>query len=126
MMILSIDVLSQRIIDLNNDTLAFVDSIGIITDRSGQYLGEFSSNGEILDETDNLLGFIEGSEFKDPSGHVIGSIDANHIVYDINNMVIGSIDGAFVKDANNMTIGSISSAIDEKKVTAFFFFFFTH
>ena len=115
----------QNITDANGDLMASINSSGMIKDGASQPLGEFSSNGEVKNAIGDVIGSIDGNQFKDPTGLVLGTIDANNNVFDMNNDKIGAIqNGLTVVDVNNDTIGTTSATIDSKKLAAYFFFFF--
>lgn len=124
-LLLSIEVYSQTLIDANGDTLAVIDSEGVIKDAIGQTVGAFLANGQTTNAGSEIIGEIEGSNFKDASGALIGTIDTNNKVYDVNNDQIGEVQfGVMVVDANNHVLGRSTAVCDSKKLAAYFFFFF--
>ncbi|MBL4667953.1 MAG: hypothetical protein JKY30_01660 [Flavobacteriales bacterium] len=116
----------QDLIDANGDKVAEINTSGVILDGAGQTLGEFLANGDVKDLAGNIIGKIEGTEFKDSEGIVLGSIDTNNNVFDLNNSKLGTIQaGLMVIDANNHLLGRASASVDSKYLAAYFFFFFS-
>jgi 5-fold beta-flower protein len=123
----TMNIYGQDLIDSNGDKVASINSSGIIVDGANQPYGEFLSNGNVNNAAGQLMGSIDGNEFKDPGGTVLGKIDTNNNVFDINNSKIGSIQaGILVIDANNHVVGRASAPIESKIMAAYFFFFFNN
>ena len=124
LLIFSTCSLAQNIVDLNNDIIANINN-GLIVNSIGEPVGEFLVNGQVKNNIDELIGSIEGNQFKNVDGVLIGYLDENNNVYDINGDQIGSIQSqTIVYDSNNMIIGTSTSAIEPTKLAAYFFFFF--
>jgi len=124
---LSVNSFAQDIIDANGDVIAKLDASGVLTDGINQPLGSFLTNGEVRNAEDQLIGSIDGLQFKDAAGIVLGTIDANNDVFDLNNGKIGTVQaGLMVIDANNHVVGRASEEIETKQLAAFFFFFFNN
>lgn len=115
---------AQSILDSNNDTVAVVNN-GLVVNSIGDPVGEFLTNGQVKNNIGELIGSIEGIQFKNLEGVLIGYLDENNNVYDINGDQIGSVQSqTIVYDSNNMIIGTSTSAIEPTKLAAYFFFFF--
>ena len=120
---------SQTLKDSNGDVLAIIDSTGKIVDFNNYNycIGQFSSNGAILDCDSILMGSIEENNFKNSNAVIIGSINQQDEIVDINNDKIGQLiveTRLLVKDVNNHIIGQTESTANKKWVAAYYFFFF--
>lgn len=118
---------AQDIKEVKGRVVANIDSLGIITSFTEEVIGQIKSNGDVMDANDDLIGTIDGDDFKDVNSSVIGSINTSGEVFDSNDMKIGSIiDELTIKDINNTVIATASEAIDKKWLAAYYFFYFNN
>ncbi len=125
----SVNSYGQEILDAHGNVNVTIDSLGIITDGNNDQLGQFMPNGEIQDANGDVIGKIQGNEFKDANDDLLGSINiSTGEVFDINKMKIGEIPNeTSIKGGDGNSKGSINSnnsAVNKKRVAAYSFFFF--
>ncbi|MCB0401418.1 MAG: DUF3659 domain-containing protein [Flavobacteriales bacterium] len=111
--------------DTKGDQIASIDSLGIVRDMNNFQMGQFKSNGDIVDGNNDVIGTISSGVFKDMNGDALGSINSSGEVFDANNLKIGEVvNQNLIQDINSNSIGTTSAAVNEEWLAAFYFFFF--
>jgi len=124
---LSVSGISQNIIISEKDTIASIDSLGNIKDMMGQQIGEITVGGDVKNLRGEVIGHIQGDEFKDLSGRLLGT--KKTMTSEVQIIMPGNIVFATLKSGNKIVgndgqvIMSSSGSIDEKYLLAYFFYF---
>ncbi len=128
LLISSINIFSQQIVVGEKDTVSSISSSGIVTDVTGNQIGEITSSGVIKNAQGETLGNIVGNEFKDVSGVVRGEkvVVGNEAQIKIGGDVIIAIvqSGNKILDyhTNQVLINSVGT-VSETQLIAYFLFF---
>ncbi len=126
-LICSINAFSQQIVVGEKDTIASINTSGIVTDAMNNQIGEITSSGVIKNAQGETLGNIVGNEFKDVSGIVRGEkvVIGNETQIKMGaDVIIATIQsGNKIIDGNNTVLLSAVGTVSESQLIAYFLFF---
>ena len=128
LLICSINVFSQQIVVGEKDTVAMINSSGIVMDALGIKIGEITSAGVVKNAQGETLGNIVGNEFKDVSGIIRGEkvVTVSETQIKIGGEVVIALiqSGNKIIDShtNQVLINSVGT-VSETQLIAYFLFF---
>lgn len=121
------NLFSQNILAMGVDTIASIESTGVIKDISGNKIGEVTALGEIKNHQGEIVGKIVGDKFKAENGvvrgerKVVGS-EVQILLPDGNQF--GKIQsGNKIVDMNSQIILVSTGSVTENQLIAYFLFF---
>lgn len=121
------NIFSQNILAMGIDTVASIETSGVIKDISGNQKGEITISGEIKNHEGQIVGYIVGDKFKTVNGVVIGErkvVGSEVQILLPDNNQFGKIEsGNKIVDMNDEIILLSTESVSENHLIAYFFFF---
>ncbi|PKP45365.1 MAG: hypothetical protein CVT95_08880 [Bacteroidetes bacterium HGW-Bacteroidetes-12] len=112
---------------MEKDTIASINTTGIITNSMSNQLGEITSSGVIKNAQGETLGNIVGNKFIDISGIVRGEkiVAGNETQLKAGgDVIIATVQsGNKIIDSNNTVLLSGTGTVSENQLIAYFLFF---
>ncbi|PKP47551.1 MAG: hypothetical protein CVT95_05540 [Bacteroidetes bacterium HGW-Bacteroidetes-12] len=127
-LICSINTFSQKIVVGEKDTIASINTSGIVTDAMNNQIGEITSSGVIKNAQGETLGNIVGNEFIDVSGIVrgekvvVGNETQIKMGGDVIIATVQSSNKIIDYHTNQVLINSVG-VVSETQLIAYFLFF---
>jgi len=125
-LLISINSFSQDIITADGDTVANINSSGIVTNSLNQALGQISATGEVKNAEGVIIGNIVGQKFNNAAGTLIAEskmVGSVTQIIAVGGLVFATLESGNKIIENEEVVLRSSGSLSETHFIAYFFYF---